>query len=231
MNAFIVKVDVPKSKTGEVMYFRLMKFVLLINCVIFASFAAQSDNARSKKRTENIDATFQRALQYRDGWKDIRQDPVMAKQLFESVIQHDPKHARAIHNLGLIVQKASSYKEAQAHFQTAAKLGIETSQKAIWQMLIAREIEASIKDRFLAICDLHAYPLPLKRETIEFDYQLIAFKNNGHKEMEGAMFAQEFYNAGYLSAPIIWVENPDKFRNTGTILTKLLIVGTQRIMD
>jgi len=152
------------------MYSRLMKLTMIMS-IIFSSQAAQSDHRR-KKPSGPIDATYKRAVQYRDGTGSIPQD----------------------------------------------------SSKT-------QEIDVSVKDRFLAICDFHEYPLPMKRKSFEFDYQLIKFNNDGHKEIEGAIYAQEFNNTGYLSAPIIWVENPEKFLSVGTIRTKLLIVGTKRIMD
>jgi tetratricopeptide (TPR) repeat protein len=212
------------------MSLRLLKLVLVLNCIIVATHAAQTDG-RGKKVDDPIDAIYKQAVLYRDGMGDVNQDPSKAKKLFKEVVKQNPKHAGAHHNLGLIAYNLSQYVKAKASFKKAADLGFDASSKFIWRMIIAKEVQASDLERFLAICDFHGYPLPMRRESLEFDYQLITFKNSGHREMEGAMYTQEFSNDGYLSVPIIWVENPEKFKNTGKIVTKLLVVGTQRIMD
>ncbi|GGJ54299.1 tetratricopeptide repeat protein [Deinococcus roseus] len=52
-------------------------------------------------------------------------DPVQARSLFEAAVQADPRHYRAISNLGNIALEAGNNKEAEAHYRKALEINPE----------------------------------------------------------------------------------------------------------
>ncbi len=152
----------------------------------------------------------------------------MAKQLFLEVVAEMPNHAKAFHNLGVLAHDKQAYEEAKDYFVKGADLGLKESSRNIWKMQMDEKISASPKERFLAICDLNNYTLPVDRETFNFNCNMGNCTNTGSMSIGGALYAKTLKNSGYLSFPIIWVENEKEFFNTGQIDTKLLIVGKKK---
>jgi hypothetical protein len=133
-----------------------------------------------------------------------------------------------LHNLGVIAHDKNSDEEARDYIVKSAALGLEASTRNLWKMQADEKIPASLKERFLAICDLNGYTLPVDRINFNFNCNVGNCANTGTMSIGGALYAKTLNNSGYLSFPIIWVGNEKKFFNTGQIDTKLLIVGKKK---
>lgn len=178
----------------------------------------------------SVESAYKMALQYRDGSDGFPKDSAKAEALFKTIVAENPDHAKAFHNLGLLAYNKGSYAEARDYFGKGENLGLKESSRNIWKMQINGKIPASLEERFLAICDLNGYALPVDRANFNFNCKMGKVENTGTMSLGGALYAKTFNNSGYISFPIIWIENEKEYSNTGQINTKLLIVGQKRVI-
>lgn len=176
--------------------------------------------------TDGVDALYEKGIALRNA-ANLSE----AKECFQKVVTlSGHKHANAMHNVGVILYKEKDYKGAAAQFKAAAELKSMPSQRTLWRMIIAKEIESKIEERFLAICDLNGYLLPLETESLSFNFQTESFKNAGSMSLPSIYSEELFDNTGTITADIIWVENEMGLINLGTVKTKLMIVGTKKVI-
>lgn len=182
---------------------------------------------QSAKATEgSVDTLYQQAIALRNSG-----DLPGAKGCFMQVVDlSGRKHANALHNVGTILHKEKEYVEAAAFFREAAQLDCKPSQRNLWRMLIAKEIPSTNEERFLAVCGLFGYTFPSPRETFRFNLNTNTFENTGLISMPYIYAAESFKNAGTVLAEIVWVENEKGLVSLGTLSTKLLIVGSKRVI-
>jgi len=193
--------------------------------VAFA-FLTQVAFAAEALHENPIESLYKKGLIQRDAG-----DLVEAKGLFMQVVEADNKHTKAMHNLGSIHYKEKDFKNAADWFGKAAQLGFMASQRNLWRMIIAKEINAGKEERFLAVCDLMGYVLPVPRKNLRFNLSINeVFTNSGSMECPSFnICGPKVVNSGTLVANVIWAELEDGFQNTGHVMAKLIVSGTKKV--
>lgn len=175
---------------------------------------------------EKIEEIYKEGLKLRD-----KKELSGAKNLFMQVVeQSERKHVKALHNVGMIFYQEKDFINAAKFFKEAGQLKFEPSQRNLWRMIIAKEIPSTDEERFLAVCDLNCYPLPIPREKLTFSITYDNLINTGTMFMPFIHLLKTFNNTGFIRANIIWLEEESGLQSIGTINTNLFVVGTKRVI-
>lgn len=154
-----------------------------------------------------------------------------AKGIFTQVVEvSQGKHAHALHNLGMIAHNEGNFRGAQQFFTQAEAEGFLPSHNNLLRMMVAKKINATPSQRFLALCELNNYELPVPKKGFEFSVSGCNVATVGCVGGILSLHAENsLSNFGlFKGVDVVWVENPAGVKRLGDCSgVKLLIVGAQ----